>query len=69
MKLKRNDKVIILTGKDRNKIAEIERVFVSENKAVVKGLNIYKKVLSLQKNHRKVELLRLVQKLILATWG
>jgi len=43
MKLKRNDKVIILTGKDRNKIAEIERVFVSENKAGVKGLNIYKK--------------------------
>ena len=43
MKLKRNDKVIILAGKDRNKVAEIERVFASENKAVVKGLNIYKK--------------------------
>lgn len=43
MKIKSNDKVIVLTGKDRNKIAEIDQVFDTENKATVKGLNVYKK--------------------------
>lgn len=43
MKLKKNDKVIVLTGKDRNKIGDIEKVFISDNKVIVNGLNIYKK--------------------------
>ncbi|TQM94217.1 50S ribosomal protein L24 [Roseinatronobacter monicus] len=39
-KLKKGDKVIVLTGKDKGKTGEIDRVMPAENKAVVNGLNI-----------------------------
>lgn len=39
-KLKKGDKVIVLTGKDRGKTGEIDRVMPAENKAVVNGINI-----------------------------
>lgn len=43
MKLKKNDKVIIITGKDKGKSGKIVRVLVAENKVVVDGLNMMKK--------------------------
>ncbi|MFD1911623.1 50S ribosomal protein L24 [Halodurantibacterium flavum] len=39
-KLKKGDKVIVLTGKDKGKTGEITSVLPKENKAVVDGLNI-----------------------------
>jgi large subunit ribosomal protein L24 len=39
-KLKKGDTVIILTGKDKGKKGEIERVMPKDNKAVVTGINI-----------------------------
>jgi len=39
-KLKKGDKVIVLTGKDKGKQGEIAMVNPSENKAVVEGVNI-----------------------------
>ena len=39
-KLKKGDKVIVLTGKDKGKTGEIERVMPQDNKAVVNGINI-----------------------------
>ena len=39
-KLKKGDKVVVLTGKDRGKTGEIDRVMPADNKAVVNGLNI-----------------------------
>jgi large subunit ribosomal protein L24 len=39
-KLKKGDKVIVLTGKDKGKTGEIDRVMPKENKAVVNGINI-----------------------------
>ncbi|MGL4413189.1 50S ribosomal protein L24 [Roseinatronobacter monicus] len=39
-KLKKGDKVIVLTGKDKGKTGEIDRVMPADNKAVVNGLNI-----------------------------
>ncbi|TVS07290.1 MAG: 50S ribosomal protein L24 [Rhodobacteraceae bacterium] len=39
-KLKRGDTVIVLTGKDKGKKGEIERVMPKDNKAVVSGINI-----------------------------
>lgn len=69
MKLKRNDKVIILTGKDRNKIAEIDRVFVSENKAIVKGLNIYKKSVKPSKKSPKGGIIEISAKIDISNLG
>lgn len=39
-KLKKGDKVVVLTGKDKGKQGEITTVMPSANKAVVDGLNI-----------------------------
>jgi large subunit ribosomal protein L24 len=39
-KLKKGDKVVVLTGKDKGKQGEITTVMPSENKAIVDGLNI-----------------------------
>ena len=39
-KLKKGDKVVVLTGKDKGKQGEIALVNPSENKAVVEGINI-----------------------------
>ncbi|QRZ13624.1 50S ribosomal protein L24 [Paracoccus methylovorus] len=39
-KLKKGDKVVVLTGKDKGKQGEIATVFPKENKAVVDGVNV-----------------------------
>jgi large subunit ribosomal protein L24 len=46
MKLKKGDKVMVTTGKDRGKSATIVRVLPKENLVVLDGLN-------LSKRHRK----------------
>jgi len=38
-KLKKGDKVIVLAGRDRGAQGEIEKVFPSEGRAVVSGVN------------------------------
>ncbi len=43
MKLKRNDKVIVIKGKDRGKAGKILRVLGEENLVVVEGINLAKK--------------------------
>ena len=39
-KLKKGDKVVVLTGKDKGKTGSISTVMPSENKAIVDGVNI-----------------------------
>jgi large subunit ribosomal protein L24 len=39
-KLKKGDKVVVLTGKDKGKTGEIQSVDPKANKAVVEGVNI-----------------------------
>ena len=39
-KLKKGDKVVVLTGKDRGKEGEITRVMPDNGKAIVDGINI-----------------------------
>lgn len=43
MKLKKNDNVYILSGKDKGKTGPIEKVFVADKKLIVKGINLAKK--------------------------
>ncbi|HOX40891.1 MAG TPA: 50S ribosomal protein L24 [bacterium] len=43
MKLKKNDNVMVLTGKDRGKSGVIERVFPEQDKLIVKGVGLVKK--------------------------
>jgi len=39
-KLRKGDKVVVLTGKDKGKKGEITRVLPKDNKAVVAGVNV-----------------------------
>ena len=39
-KLKKGDRVVVLTGKDKGKTGEISQVMPKDNKAVVEGVNI-----------------------------
>lgn len=43
MKLKKGDTVVVIAGKDKGKEGEIIRVFPSENKVIVNGVNTAKK--------------------------
>ena len=40
MKIKKGDKVKILSGKDRNKVAVVKLILRKENKVIVDGINI-----------------------------
>lgn len=42
-KLKKGDKVIVLSGKDKGKSGSIVSIMNSKNRAVVQGINIVKK--------------------------
>ena len=43
MKLKKGDRVVVLTGKDRGREGVISRVFPKEGKIIVDGINVAKK--------------------------
>jgi large subunit ribosomal protein L24 len=43
MRLKKGDRVKVLTGKDRGDEGEIMRVFPRDNKVIVEGVNVAKK--------------------------
>lgn len=43
MKLKKGDKVIVISGKDKGKVGVIQRAYPSLNKVVVEGVNVVKK--------------------------
>jgi len=40
MKIKKNDTVLVITGKDKGKTGKVLRAIPSENKVVVEGVNI-----------------------------
>ena len=43
LKLKKGDKVIVTTGKDKGKTGEITTVFPKESKVIVAGVNMVKR--------------------------
>ena len=43
LKIKKGDKVIVTTGKDKGRQGEVVRVIPSENRAVVRGANLAKR--------------------------
>jgi large subunit ribosomal protein L24 len=43
LKLKKGDKVIVITGKDKGKTGEITKVLVKESKVLVSGINMVKR--------------------------
>ena len=42
LKIKKGDKVKVITGKNKGKVGEVLRVFPAENRAIVSGINLAK---------------------------
>ncbi|MDQ2953816.1 MAG: 50S ribosomal protein L24 [Pseudomonadota bacterium] len=42
-KIKKGDKVIVLTGRDRGRSGEVVEVRISEGRAIVRGINMVKR--------------------------
>ncbi|MCH8491513.1 MAG: 50S ribosomal protein L24 [Oceanicaulis sp.] len=42
-KIKKGDKVVVLTGRDKGKTGQVEKVLPSENRVVVSGVNTVKR--------------------------
>lgn len=51
LKIKKGDKVIILSGKDRTKTGIVERVSSKTGKVIVTGLNVVKKHIKVSKKN------------------
>ena len=43
LKIKKGDKVVVLTGKDKGKRGEVVKVLPAENRAVVEGVNVVRR--------------------------
>ncbi len=43
MKIKKDDNVIVLTGKDKGKTGKVIKAMPKENRIVVAGINMFKK--------------------------
>lgn len=43
MKIKKGDKVIVITGKDKGKTGEVTKAMPKENKVIVSGVNVSKR--------------------------
>lgn len=51
MKLRKGDKVIVISGKDKGKTGVIQRAYPSLNKVVVEGINVKKKHIKPSQTH------------------
>jgi len=43
MKIKKGDKVVVTAGKDKNRQGSVDRVYKKEKKALIPGINMFKK--------------------------
>jgi large subunit ribosomal protein L24 len=53
MTIKKNDNVIILTGKDKGKTGKVLKVMPRDNRVLVEGLNLVKKHQKARKEGQK----------------
>jgi large subunit ribosomal protein L24 len=43
LKIKKGDKVVVITGRDRGKVGEVKKVMPTENRVIVDGVNMIKR--------------------------
>lgn len=42
-KIRRDDEIVVITGKDKGKSGKVVKVFTDENRVIVEGVNLVKK--------------------------
>jgi large subunit ribosomal protein L24 len=66
MKLKANDQVKVIRGKDNGKVGKVEKVLAKEDKVLVEGVNQYKRHVKARMQGQKSEIITLTKPLPLA---
>ncbi|OGV89204.1 50S ribosomal protein L24 [Microgenomates group bacterium RBG_19FT_COMBO_39_10] len=66
MKLKKGDSVIVLKGKDKGRKGKIEKIFPKINKALIPGINVYKKHARKQSDKKPGGIIEIVKPLPIA---
>lgn len=56
MKIKKGDEVKVIKGKDKGKVAKVEKVFAKLNTVLVEGLNQYKRHVKARAQNQKSEI-------------
>ena len=56
MKIKKDDKVLVMSGKDRGRKGKVLEAFPRQDKVVVEGINLIKKHVRPKKSGEKVRL-------------
>lgn len=51
LKIKKGDKVVVLSGEDKGKTGEVVKAMPKEGKVVVQGINLVKKTYQTQPDH------------------
>jgi large subunit ribosomal protein L24 len=59
MKIRKNDSVIIIAGKDRGKKGKVRRTFPKEDRVIVEGLNMIKRHSRAQRAARQAGIIEL----------
>jgi large subunit ribosomal protein L24 len=57
MKIRKNDNVIMLSGKDKGKTGKVIAVFLKERKVIVEGLNLIKKHVRARKQGQRGQII------------
>lgn len=59
MKIKKDDNVIVLTGKYKGKTGKVIKAMPSENRVIVSGVNMYKKNQRARKTGQKGQVIEI----------
>ena len=57
MHIKKNDKIIVLTGKDKGRTGKVSRAFPREDMVLIEGVNMKKKHAKARKGGQKGEII------------
>ena len=63
MKIKKDDQVKVIRGKDSGKLGKVERVIAKENRVVVEGVNQYKRHIKARMQGQKSEIVTITKSL------
>lgn len=67
MKIKKNDKVLIISGKDKGRKGKVIEAFPQKNSVVVEGMNMSKNIFVPRNQEKKGKLFNSLRLLILPT--
>ena len=56
MHVRKDDNVIVITGKDKGKTGKITRAFPKENKVLIAGINVQKRHMRARRGGKKGEI-------------